>query len=250
MTWTTTTQAAQAAPTARTTRAALPASTGAALYDPVLARGERLGMADRRAALLAGARGAVLEIGAGTGLNLAHYPTGLEALVLTEPVTPMADRLRARVGTSGHLASVAEVVEARAEDLPFAAATFDTVVSTMVLCTVADVESVLSEVARVLRPGGKLLVLEHVHAAGTTLGRWQTRLAGPWAVVAGGCRCDRDLLAAIAARFDVGGIRRAEWTGMPAIVRPLVIGTATPSRVARHGAWAHHVTAAADDARG
>lgn len=211
----------------------------AALYDPFLARGERLGMTERRAALLAGARGRVLEIGAGTGLNLAHYPVTVEELVLTEPVPAMAARSRARVAASGR---AVEVVESPAESLPFASATFDTVVSTMVLCTVADVESALSEVARVLAPGGRLLFIEHVHAEGTRLGRWQLRLADLWAAWAQGCRCDRDLMGSITSRFDVHEVRQAAWTGMPGLVRPLVVGSATPARVARHGSWAHHVT--------
>lgn len=212
---------------------------GAALYDPFLARGERLGMAERRAALLAGARGRVLEIGAGTGLNLAHYPVTVEELVLTEPVGPMAARSRARVAESGR---AVEVVEAPAETLPFETASFDTVVSTLVLCTVADVESALSEVARVLAPGGRLLFVEHVHAAGTRLGRWQLRMADLWAAWAQGCRCDRDLMGSISSRFDVHVVRSAEWAGMPGLVRPLVVGSATPAHVARHGSWAHHVT--------
>ncbi|MFC7362298.1 class I SAM-dependent methyltransferase [Nocardioides astragali] len=220
--------------------AALWERVGAALYDPVLARGERLGMAERRAALLSEARGRVLEIGAGTGLNLAHYPATVEELVLSDPVLPMADRSRARVAGSGFRHGL-EVVEAPAEELPFPTGRFDTVVSTMVLCTVADVEAALSEVARVLAPGGRLLFIEHVHADGTRLGRWQLRMAGPWEFLGQGCRCDRDLVRAIGSQFDVCVTRTAEWIGMPALVRPLVIGSATPARAARHGSWAHHV---------
>ena len=215
---------------------------GAALYDPFLARGERLGMTERRAALLSAARGRVLEIGAGTGLNLAHYPATVEELVLTDPVIPMARRLRARVAASA-LRRELTVIEAPAEELPFPSGSFDTVVSTMVLCTVADVEAALSEIARVLAPGGRLLFIEHVHADGTRLGRWQLRMAGLWAAWGQGCRCDRDLVSAISSQFDLGVTRTAEWTGMPVLVRPLVAGSATPARVAQHGAWAHHVSA-------
>lgn len=220
--------------------AALWERLGAALYDPVLARGERLGMSERRAALLTEARGRVLEIGAGTGLNLAHYPATVDELVLSDPVLPMAARSRARVAGSDSRRGLA-VVEAPAEELPFPTGSFDTVVSTMVLCTVADVEAALSEIARVLKPGGRLLFMEHVHADGTRLGRWQVRMAGLWAIVGQGCRCDRDLVGAISSQFDVRVTRTAEWTGMPALVRPLVVGSATPARVARHGSWAHHV---------
>ena len=208
-------------------RAALWERVGAALYDPFLAKGERLGMSERRVALLSEARGRVLEIGAGTGLNLPHYPATVEQLVLSDPVAPMAKRSRARVAESDALHRP-EVVEAPAEDLPFPSSTFDTVVSTMVLCTVADVEAALSEVARVLAPGGRLLFIEHVHAEGTRLGRWQLRLGDLWSVWAQGCRCDRDLVSAISMQFDLDVAATAEWTGMPALVRPLVIGSATP----------------------
>jgi SAM-dependent methyltransferase len=236
MTTTTTTRTYQAP----TGPAAVWERLGAALYDPFLARGERQGMARRRADLLAGPRGRVLEIGAGTGLNVEHYPATLDSLVLTEPVAPMAAHLRRRAAERADLADV-EIVEAPAEVLPFPTGSFDTVVSAMVLCTVVDVESALSEVARVLAPGGRLLFIEHVHAEGTRLGRWQRRLSGAWAVYAQGCRCDRDLVGAIRSQFELLETTTAEWTGMPALVRPLVIGSATPTRTARAGAWAHHV---------
>jgi SAM-dependent methyltransferase len=228
--------------------AALWERLGAALYDPFLGRGERLGMDQRRAGLLSQAHGRVLEIGAGTGLNLAHYPAAIEELVLTDPVAPMAERLRDRVRESDDAVETT-VVEASAEDLPFPSASFDTVVSTMVLCTVVDVEGALSEVARVLRRGGRLLFIEHVHADGTRLGRWQRRLAGLWRAWAQGCRCDRDLVSAIAIQFDLHGTRTAQWDGMPAVVRPLVMGSATPRARAQHGAWAHHVTGVASQLR-
>jgi SAM-dependent methyltransferase len=215
---------------------------GAALYDSSLAKGERRGMARRRAELLERADGRVLEIGAGTGLNVDHYPAGLEALVLTEPVPPMAERLRRRLAAHRRLAH-AEVVEAPADVLPFPTGSFDTVVSTMVLCTVPDVTGALSEIARVLRPGGRLLFIEHVYAEGTRLGRWQRRLSGAWSAYALGCRCDRDLVAAIGSQFTVGSLMADDWDGMPALVRPLAIGAATPVSSAQHGAWAHHVAA-------
>ena len=225
--------------------AALWERLGAALYDPFLARGERLGMSERRAALLTEACGRVLEIGAGTSLNLSHYPATVEELVLSDPVTPMAERSRARVAESDSWRGL-QVVEAPAEELPFPSGSFDTVVSTMVLCTVADVDAALSEIVRVLRPGGRLIFIEHVHADGTRLGRWQLRMAGLWATWAQGCRCDRDLVSAVSSQFDIRVARTAQWTGMPVLVRPLVLGSATPVRVARHGSWAHHVTDGTD----
>ncbi len=195
----------------------------AALYEPFLWLGERLGMRERRRRLLSGARGRVLEIGAGTGLNVEHYPDDVETLVLAEPVEEMA----ARIDVSGRRGSTpVSVVLARGEELPFADDSFDTVVSTMVLCTVEDVERTLAEIRRVLAPGGRFLFCEHVRSDSARLGRWQDRLAGPWAVWAEGCRCDRDTLAAIESHLQVERVERERWRGMPALVHPLVIGAA------------------------
>src|ERR671917_322256 len=123
----------------------------ARLYDPFLWLGERRGMERSRAELLAGARGRVLEIGAGTGLNVRHYPAAVDELVLTEPVEPMARALERRLARDGAAGSVHR---APAEQLPFAASSFDTVVSTLVLCTVQQPERAIAEIERVLRPGG------------------------------------------------------------------------------------------------
>jgi len=196
---------------------------GAALYEPFLRRGERLGMAGRRAELLRGAHGQVVEIGAGTGLNVGHYP-GKAEVVLSEPVPAMYRRLEKRVrGRAGMRA-----VQAPADALPMASTSVDTVVSTLVLCTVPDVDRVLAELVRVLRPGGRLLFCEHVHAEDPELARKQTRLAGPWAAFAQGCRCDRDTVSLVKQRFAIEDISTAKWRGMPSVVHPLVVGTATP----------------------
>ncbi|WP_328453251.1 MULTISPECIES: class I SAM-dependent methyltransferase [unclassified Amycolatopsis] len=198
---------------------------GAALYDPFLRRGERLGLAGRRAELLRRAHGRVVEIGAGTGLNVRHYPEAAE-VVLSEPVPAMYRRLEKRV--RGHAGM--RPVRAAADALPMADASVDTVVSTLVLCTVPDVDRVLAELVRVLRPGGRLLFCEHVRAEDPKQARKQTRLAGPWAAFAQGCRCDRDTIALVKQRFDIEDLSTARWRGMPSVVHPLVIGTATPTR--------------------
>lgn len=194
------------------------------IYEPFLAVGERRGMRDRRRELLAAARGRVLEIGAGTGLNLPLYPGDLDELVLTEPVAGMRARLERRARADGIRA---RVVAAGAGELPFPDASFDTVVSTMVLCTVPEPEAALAEVRRVLAPGGRLLFIEHVLAETPRLSRWQQRLAAPWAAFADGCRCDRDTLTHVRnAGLRVGDVRRDAWRGMPSIVGPLVVGAA------------------------
>jgi SAM-dependent methyltransferase len=190
----------------------------AALYDPLTAAAERAGLGAARRELLQNATGRVLEIGAGTGVNVEHYPPGAD-VTYTEPDAHMAKRLRARG---------VDVVETGAERLPFADASFDTVVSTLVFCTVPDVAASLREVRRVLRPGGRLLFLEHVRAeAGSRLERWQDRLHGPWKVLAGGCHCNRDFLSILDAEsFAVDELRRESWRFMAPLVRPVVIGSA------------------------
>ena len=199
---------------------------GAAIYEPFLWLGEKLGMAERRARLLSRAEGRVLEIGAGTGLNLRHYPaTGIEELVLAEPATAMAAKID--LGRCACEAPVS-VVNAPAERLPFAADSFDTVVSTMVLCTVTDPEQALAEINRVLRPGGKLLFCEHVESDSRLLGATQRRFARPWAAFAEGCRCDRRTVETIDRLMDLGATERESWQGMAPLVRPLVIGSAEP----------------------
>jgi SAM-dependent methyltransferase len=201
--------------------ASLWARLGARIYDPFLALAERRGMASRRRALLAGARGRVLELGAGTGLNLAHYPAGVDELVLTEPDPAMRARLERRVARSGREATVAA---ARAEALPFADGAFDMVVSTLVLCTVEDPDAAARELRRVLAPGGRLLFVEHVRAASPRLARWQDRLVGPWAAFALGCRCNVATEALLARELRLERVERARWRGMPVLVHPLIVG--------------------------
>jgi ubiquinone/menaquinone biosynthesis C-methylase UbiE len=181
-------------------------------------------MRERRRRLLRRARGRVLEIGAGTGLNLAHYPDELDEIVLSEPADPMARRLEARLRRSGVRAGV---VRAGAEALPMTTGSVDTVVSTMVLCTVVDPASALDEIRRVLRPDGRLLFCEHVRSDSDRLSRWQERLARPWEAFADGCRCSQETVGLIERALRIERLEREEWRGMPALVRPLVVGEAS-----------------------
>ena len=198
-----------------------------ALYDPLLWVGERAGMAKHREDLLSQASGRVLELGAGTGLNLPHYPDVIRDLTLTEPAAPMLPKLERRLRKTHR---EGQVVTATAEELPFEDDSFDTVVSTLVLCTVDDPRRAIDETARVLRPGGQLLFLEHVRSDSPRLARWQDRLHRPWHAFAAGCHANRatvDLLRE--SPLEVDAVESERWSWMPALVHPLAIGTAQAS---------------------
>jgi len=200
------------------------ARTFAVVYDPFLWLGERAGMRAARAKLLANARGRTVDIGAGTGLNLHHYPEDLDELILAEPDPAMRARLEQRVH---HGRRQALLIDAPAEELPFADASIDTVVSTLVLCTVDAPEVALREIVRVLRPDGQLLFIEHVRSDSPTLARWQDRLAEPWRAFARGCRCNQATARLIASSgLTLDGMHDQSWHVMPPIVRPLIIGRA------------------------
>lgn len=196
----------------------------AALYDLAFARVERKGLRVMRKELLSQCTGNVLEVGAGTGLNIGHYDRrGLARLVLTEPDPHMAVKLRAAV-TRARIA--AEVIEAPAESMPFPDASFDTVVSTLVLCTVPAPDAVIREVRRVLRPDGRFLFIEHVRSDSRRLAAWQDRLRGPWSLFACGCQCNRNTLETIQRGLTTEQVSRDRLIGLTPLVRPLVRGQA------------------------
>ena len=194
----------------------------AAVYDTMMAPSEQGALGELRDEVIGHARGDVLEIGAGTGLNLRRYE-GVDRLVLSEPIAPMRRRLAGRLGDAR---VPVEVVDAPAEDLPFADASFDTVVSTLVLCSVADPVAALAEVRRVLRPGGRFVFLEHGAGEGSRA-VWQHRLDRPWAAVSAGCHLTRDVAALLpAARLTIEELRVLEPHPTPAIVLPFRLGVA------------------------
>ena len=194
----------------------------AALYDRVGKGSEDAGMREERRNLLAAAEGATIEVGAGTGLNLQHYPDVVSRLVLVEPDRHMRVRLERRAGA---LRPAAEIVAATADQLPFPAATFDTAVVTLVLCSVPDQQAALSELARVLKPNGRLLFLEHVRSDDPKVAKWQDRMRPLYNVV--GCNPNRATLAAIeASPFSVESVRHGEVPKAPRVERPLIVGIA------------------------
>ena len=195
----------------------------ATLYDRIMRRGEERTMRERRSELVAKARGRTLEIGAGTGANIPYYPDAVEEVIRAEPFEPMRSRLERKLRQSGKSAST---LDASAEAIPLDGESVDTVVSTLVLCTVDFPDRALAEIARVLRPGGQLLFIEHVRSHSPRAARWQDRLETPWRHFAAGCRCNRDTVASIAAAGFTTEHEDAQWKGVPPIVASIVIGRA------------------------
>ncbi len=159
---------------------------------------------------------------------LRTTPTRIAELILTEPDASMRRRLERRLRRTGR---TARIVDAPAERLPLDDGSVDTVVSTLVLCTVDDPERTLSEIARVLRQDGQLLFVEHVRASSRFLAACQDYLFRPWRAFAGGCWCNRRTVEMMRACGFTVDADDAVWRGMPAIVRPIVIGRATPRQV-------------------
>jgi len=200
------------------------------IYDAFTAGLDRKGFGQRRDRQVAELRGDVLEVGAGTGLNLPRYRSA-DLLVALEPHRTYSQRLRARAGAA-HVP--VEVVAGTAEELPFADESFDNVVTTLSLCSVGDLDVALAEIRRVLRPGGALHFLEHVRGEGATA-RWQDRLTPIQRRIADGCHLNRDTAAAILqAGFEITELERFAMPAGASVIRPAIQGTALrPGTAAR-----------------
>jgi ubiquinone/menaquinone biosynthesis C-methylase UbiE len=193
-------------------------------YDRQMAKTEKAGLRAFRERLLAGASGDVLEIGGGTGANLPYYGPAVGSLTLTEPHAPMLRRLERR---AGERRPSARILRAPAEDLPFDDHSFDVAVSTLVLCGVDDQPRALRELRRVLRPGGRLLFIEHVRSGDPGTARLQDRLNWLNRLVVC-CDCNRPTLDSIrAAGFTVAQVEHTALPKAPPFVRPAIVGTAT-----------------------
>jgi ubiquinone/menaquinone biosynthesis C-methylase UbiE len=198
----------------------------ATVYDRVLARTEAECLDAWRAELLRDLGGHVLEIGAGTGHNVPHFPRSLDRLVLSEPDPWMRHRLVRR--TRRHDWRHAEVLDASAEHLPLPDASFDVVVGTLVLCSVREPDQALGEIRRVLRPGGRFVFLEHV-AAEDRPGRlaWQRRVEPVWKRVSGNCHLTRRTADAITgAGLAISDLRRESMRKTWSLVRETIRGVA------------------------
>ncbi|MEW6056648.1 MAG: class I SAM-dependent methyltransferase [Bdellovibrionota bacterium] len=159
------------------------------LYDIALSPFERFSLRELRADLLKNARGRTLEIGFGTGLNLPHYPHEV-ALVAVDPDPEMLSQAKEKAAAGK---KKVDLTEASAEKLPFEAEAFDTVVATLVFCSVKEPKAALGEIVRVLKPGGRALLLEHIrYERGMAAGKVQDFLTPLWMRIAGGCHLNRN----------------------------------------------------------
>jgi ubiquinone/menaquinone biosynthesis C-methylase UbiE len=194
-------------------------------YDWFIASLEKTFLGDWRRELVSDLRGPVLEIGAGTGLNVRHYSPEVTRLVLCEPDRFMRSELKKKIESHKNL--LTEVGEASGEDLPYPSGSFGSVVSTLVLCSVGDVAKTLSEVRRVLRPGGSFCFIEHVLATDhPKRSRWQRRIEPLWKCVGGNCHLTRNTEEAIrSAGFRVAYLKRERPDGMW-LANPVIRGIA------------------------
>lgn len=197
-------------------------------YPRLVSRAENAGLRDIRRKLLSQARGRTLELGAGSGLNLPHYTERVSELIVTEPSRHMLAQLRETLQDDPPAAGSWKLVQAGAEELPFPDRTFDTAVVTFVLCTVPDPAKALDEVARVLRPGGHLLFLEHVHAGeGTLLGRVQDLVEVPHRYIAAGCYPNRRTAQLLeSSPLHIEQLEHGRQPRSVPTVRPTIVGTA------------------------
>jgi ubiquinone/menaquinone biosynthesis C-methylase UbiE len=197
-------------------------------YDRQIAKTEKAGLRAFRDGLLAGATGQVIEIGGGTGANLPCYGPAVESLTITEPQLPMLRRLERKVREQGR---PTKVLRAPAEDLPFDDDPFDVAVSTLVLCGVDDQPRALRELRRVLRPGGRLLFIEHVRSEDPGRARLQDRMNWLNRLVVC-CDCNRPTLDTIRkAGFTVTQVEHTALPKAPKFLSPAIVGSATaPAR--------------------
>ena len=194
----------------------------------VIARVEDNGAVGKaRTAVSAELSGRLLVVGLGPGGDLHHLPPSVTEVVAVEPAASMRSAARPALQQAGARGLPVTVVDALGEELPLPDDSVDSVLLAYVMCTVDDPARVVAEVDRVLRPGGRIGVLEHVVAEeGSWMRRFQ-RLASPvWPLVAGGCRCDRDTRAALeAGGFDTAGVRSVDLVPIPPVA-PALVGVA------------------------
>ena len=178
-----------------------------------------------RKGLLKEARGSVLEIGFGTGLNLSHYPTNISSLSIIDPVRILPHRVAAR---SASVSFPLYLQHVTAEQLPYRDHQFDSVVSTWTLCTIADPVKALREVKRVLRPTGRFLFLEHGRSNDEKIAVWQDRLNPIQNIIGCGCNLNRRIDQLVEqSGFQIVRLDRFQMQSVPRIGGEMYRGTGT-----------------------
>ena len=194
-------------------------------YDYAMRSTEKKCLQQWRKELLSQAHGELLEIGAGTGVNFPHYPANVSRIILSEPDLQMRKILHRK--TSAAQKDHIEITQWQAEAIDMPDSSFDTIVSTLVLCSVPDLENSLKEIYRLLRPEGTFLFLEHVASDHPHTLTWQRRIEPFWSFCAGNCRLTRDTSTAIdAAGLNIEQLTEAPMIGAPAFVRRTIRGSA------------------------
>jgi len=196
-------------------------------YDRVMSTAEQACLADWRRELLKQAHGDVLEVGAGTGASIEFYPDSVSSLVLSEPDPHMRKQLSERVKRSQGREN-SNVRAGSAERIDAADESFDCVVTSLVCCSIGDLDAGLLEIRRVLRHGGHFIFMEHVAAAqGSSRRRWQNRINPLWRTMMGNCHLNRETEQAILATgFEITRIERESMRKVLPLVRPTIRGIA------------------------
>lgn len=199
----------------------------AQLYDWIMKDAEAKCLHEWRDALLSSLSGTLLEIGVGTGANLAFYPQDIAHLILVEPDANMRKKLQQKCQSRSNT----KILDCPAESLPLADHSVDVAVSTLVLCSVTNPEQVLNELYRVLRPEGKLIFIEHIAATNNPHRlKWQQRIEPIWKRISCGCHLTRETeQAIIKAGFTLREITHQSLRGTPTFVRPSIKGIAIKS---------------------
>jgi SAM-dependent methyltransferase len=201
----------------------------AGMYDRFLDKSEKAGLSEKRKQMLAPARGRTLELGAGTGLNLPHYPDTVSELIITEPYPHMVTKLHEKVR---HFKQRVQLVVATAEELPFEDHSIDTVAAAMILCTVRNPDVVLKEISRVLKPDGQYIFLEHVRNPDPKIALVQDLVQPGWFLFGNECHCNRPTVETLQNCPSLV-VEDLKWDKIPSaskFIEAMVIGRARPSR--------------------
>jgi ubiquinone/menaquinone biosynthesis C-methylase UbiE len=185
-----------------------------------------LEMSNLRRSALAAARGETLEVGFGTGLNLPHYPDTVTKLTVIDSESMLTSRVERRIAQSPIPVSRQRLDASRR--MPFPDRSFDTIVTTMTLCSIADLASALSEIGRVMKPGGRFVFLEHGRSDDRSIAHRQDRFNPIQRIIAAGCNINRPIDRLIkSAGFEIMSLDRFQMPNAPRIMAEMYFGIAT-----------------------